>query len=312
MVLSNSPPEDDDSEWEYEYDDTETETLFLNIDLTTYNGPLRPPRRRNEPNEPSASMSSTSAPTPAPTDTPSRSNAQDPPALNGPETETASADRVQILGLHTPNPIISYQNQIFSGSWADQLGTELFFAPPGATTSEFDEADSTAAHVTPLKHTKDFDLIAANSVKIMTRKANLISSSGSGATAPQPRLQAQAQQQWQPQNSNSTSTPGLSGLVYKPEHQTNQARFLERLKEVKRRKGETDNVRTVFSSARRGPTLEDRLRGWVKTDEQLATIQHLNERALQGDSDAITELENLYSQLGNPDAGSSETPSRSV
>jgi hypothetical protein len=100
--------------------------------------------------------------------------------------------------------------------------------------------------------------------------------------------------------------------VYKPEHQTNQAKFLERLKEVKRRKGETDNVRTVFSSARRGPTLEDRLRGWVKTDEQLATIQHLNERALQGDSDAIAELENLYSQLGNPDAGSSETPLRSV
>ncbi|CEL04382.1 hypothetical protein ASPCAL05512 [Aspergillus calidoustus] len=312
MVLSNPVPEDDGSEWEYEYDDTATETFFLNIDLTTYNGPLRPPRRRNEPNEPSASISRTSVPTPAPTATPSHSNAQDPTSLNGPEIESGSADRVQILGLHTPNPIISHQNQIFSGSWADQLGTELIFAPPGATTSEFDEADSTAAHVTPLKHTKDFDLIAANSVKILARKANLISSSGPGAAAPQPQPQAQVLQQWQPQNLTSTLTPGLSGLVYKPEHQTNQAKFLERLKEVKRRKGETDNVRTVFSSARRGPTLEDRLRGWVKTDEQLATIQHLNERALQGDSDAIAELENLYSQLGNSDAGSSETPSRSV
>ncbi|KAL2844323.1 hypothetical protein BJY01DRAFT_264014 [Aspergillus pseudoustus] len=281
MSLTNPPPEDDDSEWEYEFHDTETETIFLNIDLTTHNGPLRPPRRRNEFNEPTASTSSTTAATPVPIATPSRTDVQDSTPINGPEIETASADRVQILGLHTSNPIVSYQNQIFSCSWADQLGTELFFAP-AETNSESDGADLIPAHVTSLKHTKEFDLIAANSVKILGRKANLISSSG---------------------------TPGL---VYKPEHQSNQAKFLERLKVVKRRKGETDNVRTVFSSARRGPTLEDRLRGWVRADEQLATIQQLNERALQGDSDAIAELETLYSQLGNPDAGPSEAPSRSV
>ncbi|KAL2809284.1 hypothetical protein BJX63DRAFT_366716 [Aspergillus granulosus] len=303
MVLPNPPPEDEESEWEYEYHDTETETLFLNIDLTTHNGLLRPPRRRTELNGPSASTSSTTAPTPAPTPASSQTDVHDPTAINGPETEATPADRVQILGLHTRNPIISYQNQIFSGAWADQLGTELFFAPPGPS-SEFDGADLTPAHVTPLKHTKDFDLIAANSVKILGRKANLISSSGSGAAAAPP--------QPQPQHSFSAAASGTTGLVYKPEHQSNQARFLERLKDVKRLKGETDTVRTVFSSARRGPTLEHRLRGWVRTDEQLATIQQLNDRALQGDSDAIAELENLYSQLGNPDAGASEPPSRSV
>ncbi|KAL2866376.1 TFIIIC subunit 6 family protein [Aspergillus lucknowensis] len=301
-LASSSPPgDDDDSEWEYEYHDTETETFFLNLDLTTQNGPLRPPRRRNEP---SASVSTTAAPT-----TPSRANDQDS-ALNSSQTDPTSPERVQILGLHGPNPIISYQNQIFSGSWADQIGTELFFSHPTAN-SEPNSHGAAPLQAPPLKQTKDFDLIAANSVKILGRKANLISSSGSGAI---PQSQLQQQRPLLPQNlpaSGSTPTSGLPGLVYKPEHQSNQARFLERLKDVKRRKGETDNVRTVFSSLRRAPNLEDRLRGWVRTEEQLATIQQLNERALQGDPEAITELETICSQLGNQDAGSSETPPRS-
>lgn len=314
-LLSTPPENGEDSEWEYEYDDTETEvgmmekrqscvsaanrfpqTFFLNLDLTTNHGPLRPPRRRNDAFA-SASISAVNTANPTvntanPTPPPSRPDDRDSAVVNS-ETDDAPSERVQVLGLHTRNPIISYQNQIFSGAWADQIGTELFFARPNTTSTEFTEPGNAPAEITPLKHTKDFDLIAANSVKILSRKANLISSSSSAA------------------DQRDGLTPETSGLVYKPAHQSNQARFLERLKEVKRSKGETDTVRTVFSTSRRGPNLEDRLRGWVQTEEQLATIQQLNDRAVQGDYDAMIDLENIYTQLGSQNVGPSEGPPRS-
>ncbi|KAL4960949.1 TFIIIC subunit 6 family protein [Aspergillus stella-maris] len=283
--------DDGGSDWEYEYDDTETETFFLNLDLTSQHGLMRAPRRRNDA---SASIS-TPATTTNPTSTPSRPDYQDPSIEHQPDN--ASTERVQVLGLHTPNPIISYQNQIFSGTWADQLGTELFFARPDNTIPVFDDdpetaqANAPATQFTPLKRTDDYDLIAANSVKILGRKANLISSSG-------PTDQGQA-----------SSTTGTTRLVWKPAHQSNQARFLERLQDVKQRRGESDTVRTVFSTARR-VNVEDRLPGWVRTEEQLVRIRQLNERAAQGDRGAVAELESIYASLNSQDFGPAEGPSR--
>ncbi|KAL5337852.1 hypothetical protein BJX70DRAFT_221260 [Aspergillus crustosus] len=279
-LLSSFRSDREDSDWEYEYHDTESVTFLLSLDLTTHHGPIRAPRRRNEA---SASVTSTAVNATNPIPAPPRPDDQDP-AVTNTETDNKSAERFQILGLHTPNPIISYQNQIFSGSWADQLGTELFFAHSGMTGSEFDDLDLTH---TSLKHTKDFDLISANNVKILARKANLISSSGLAAST-----------QREAPSLIHTSTPDTSTLVYKPEHQSNQSRFLDQLKELKRRRGETDAVRIVFSTHRRGPNLEERLRGWVQTEEQLAVIQQLNGQAVLGDMAAVRELERMYAQLG--------------
>ncbi|KAL4785808.1 TFIIIC subunit-domain-containing protein [Aspergillus varians] len=297
--ILNSHPGDEDSDWEYEYHDTETETFFLNLDLTTHNGPIRAPRRGNDP---STSMSTSTAATANPTPAPSRLDDQDLTVANS-ETDNSSADRVQILGLHTHNPIISYQNQIFSGSWADQIGTELFFARPDIESSEIDDPKTTSTSIIPLKHTEDFDLVSANSVKILGRKATLISSSGPAAAPEQREPSSSAQ---------VSSTLDKPGLVYKPVHQSNQGQFLNQLQDLKKRKGEMDTVRTVFSVARQRPNLEDRLRGWIQTEEQLAMIQQLNNRAGEGDFNAVRELENIYAQLGSQDAGPSEGPSRSV
>ena len=141
----------------------------------------------------------------------------------------------------------------------------------------------------PLRHTPNYDLLAANSVKILGRKANLISSSSSNVYAADSAAAAE-------QPSDSTTTQG-GGVIRKNAPQTNQARFLDRLASLKRSKGETDAVRTTFST-KRMTNLEDRLRGWARTDEQLAQIQRLNELALSGDANAMAELEGLYSRLG--------------
>ncbi|PWY69211.1 hypothetical protein BO94DRAFT_477904, partial [Aspergillus sclerotioniger CBS 115572] len=199
------------------------------------------------------------------------------------------ADRVQILALHTPNPIISYQNQIFSGSWADQIGTELLFSRPEHPHDAAETEISTP--VIPLRQTKNYDLLAANSVKILGRKANLISSS-SNVYAPD----ASAAQE--PAETNATTTTTASaGMVRKTAPQTNQARFLDRLASLKRSKGESDPVRMTFST-KRMQNLEDRVHGWARTDEQLEQIHRLNELALSGDANAMAELEGLYSRLG--------------
>jgi hypothetical protein len=55
-------------------------------------------------------------------------------------------------------------------------------------------------------------------------------------------------------------------------------------------------VRTV-PSVKRGQHFEHRLRGWARTEERLARIQQLSRDALQGNSDAIRELEEIYREV---------------
>jgi hypothetical protein len=172
--------------------------------------------------------------------------------LDSAETEPLPTEQIQILGLHTSNPIISYHNQVFTCSWADQIGTELVFSHPDP------DADH---HTAPLRTGDAFELLAANSVKILGRKGTLTSSSGERAL-------------------ESESTPRV--LPRRGAVPTNQTQFLERLQNIKAARGETDTVRTVMST-RRNMNLGERLKGWARTEEQVAEIHRLNEKANAGD-----------------------------
>lgn len=271
---------DHDSDYEYEYHPSETEHFYLNLDLTSQHGPIRPPRRRNAP--PPISSPGPESLTP-PVVHPSIDEEES--AIESTETDSVNLERVQLLGLHTPNPIVSYQNQIFSCNWADQVGTELFFASP-------DVEPEPSSEIPTLRRGQDFDLIAANSVKLLGRKADLISSAGL----------APIQERLQP---TTELDPATTNIPRRPGPQANQSRFLERLMSVKQAKGETDPVRTVYST-KKEQNLSDRLGGWARTDEQLMDIQRLNDAALQGDIDAIVTLENLWARVAN--SGSSDEP----
>ncbi|KAF4206769.1 hypothetical protein CNMCM8927_004336 [Aspergillus lentulus] len=263
--------EDHDSDYEYEYHEVDTETFYLNLDLTSLHGPIRPPRRR-DPAPSTAAVPTTLTPTD-----------DHEPAIDNTEPDNVPSERVQILGLHTSNPIVSYQNQIFSCTWADQIGTELLFTRP--ETGHEPDLESALPPISSLRSSKDFDLIAANSVKILGRKANLISSSGSGS-AQEPSIQ----------------TTETANVLRKTGPQSNQARFLERLMHIKRQRGESDTVRTVFST-KRTQNLEDRLRGWARTEEDLAEVQRLSEAASRGDAAALTALEELYTEINGQKFG---------
>ncbi|OQD65262.1 hypothetical protein PENPOL_c006G08979 [Penicillium polonicum] len=278
-----------DGEYEYEYG-SETETFYLNLDLTAHHGPVRPPRRR--PKE-ATSLEDTQNPA---DDMSQGFPSEAYPPIESAETGNLPNERIQILDLHTSNPIVSYRNQMFSCSWADQIGTELVFASPDA------ETDPDNHFPQPLHRGPSYVLVAANSVKILGRKAQLVPSAGPA--------QAQGPAEG-PSTTGSTVDPAASqgaeplGVPRRPAAPSHQAQFLHRLQEIKKAKGEGDTVRTVMST-RRQVNMADRQQGWARTEAQLAEIERLNERASRGDLEAKATLEMLIQEL-NPDEAESDS-----
>lgn len=265
------------------------QTFYVNLDLSSSHGPIRPPRRRTNASDPTTgpSIPSRSAAEVADADE-AEAEAEadladlDNPNRNHDHDHDPEHNPIQILDLHTRNPIITYQNHVFSCTWADLLGTELLLTSSSQHQHQPDDDNDSAPPPPPplLKTGKDYDLLAANSVKILGRRANLISSSSADPTS-----------------RDTTAANRQSGVPYPPGVQSNQSRFLQRLASVKQAKGETDTVRTVFT-ARRTQHVDGHLRALLRSDEHYAEIQRLTEASMQGDRDASVQLENLRGQLG--------------
>ncbi|KAJ5455866.1 uncharacterized protein N7458_004130 [Penicillium daleae] len=287
------PIDPDGDEWEYEYHETETESFYLNLDLSAVHGPIRPPRQRKQQpdttSHPNAEEED-STPSHRPEHTLEATATSEPfTPLDSTEPEALAHERIQILGLHTCNPIISYCNQLFSCTWADQIGTELIFAHPDRSNT----SDPGQPFPAPLLQGPSFELLAANSVKILGRKANITSSASSGLVG-----DAQAGTSTNvapPASVEEGPTPATSvpRRAVQPSHQTN---FLARLQSIKAARGETDTVRTTYST-RRNVNIADRLGAWARTEAQLAEIHSLNDRAHKGDGDAMAALEQMMREF---------------
>ncbi|KAH8704734.1 hypothetical protein BGW36DRAFT_284367 [Talaromyces proteolyticus] len=262
MSVGQQPGED--LEYEYEYDETETETFYVNIDLTSHNGPIRPRRRRAAPvtfpaSEPPSSPSQATLDPPVDFADVTHSRLDDPV-----DPRDDMEKRIQIMELHSSNPLVSYRNHIFSCEWADMIGTDMHFTKPE------DQPDPSY-----LKTTDGYSLIAANRIKIVGRKTHLIS-----ASDPQDKIGAAEGEL------DATNIAGKNA----------QTRFLQELMDIKRARGETDMLQLVFS-AKRGKQFEEKLAAWASTEERLDTLYRLNRNAIGGDLDAIKELEELYNRI---------------
>lgn len=254
---------------------------------------MRPPRRRTEHGKPLSEP-------PASTGD-SRSN---PPSesfapVESDERASTSNERIQVLGLHTRNPIVSYHNQMFSCSWADQIGTELIFANPNTATDSANQLE-------PLHRGPSFELLAANSVKILGRKAHITSSSGPGLThdTESGTLINSAYDA----TSQGPSQAGMPRRVAAPSH---QAHFLHRLQALKSSRGEPDAVRTVVSSRRTVGSADnvERSQAWQRTEAHVADIHRLNERAARGDAEAQMALDLMVSGFQTGSESESESVS---
>ena len=143
---------------------------------------------------------------------------------------------IQILDLHTHNPLISYQNQMYSCEWTSTLGTDLLLTTPMPDYPH-----------PVLREQPNVSVLAASSIKLMGRTAHIASrhsaeESGQLST-PAPETSIASTNIANLENPRPVKIP--LNATYSRARQ-DQANFLERLIAIKAKKGEKDNV-TVYS-----------------------------------------------------------------
>lgn len=145
-------------------------------------------------------------------------------------------DRIQILDLHTGNPLISYQNQIFSCYWTSTLGTDILLTAPVADFSH-----------PILREKPNVSVLAASTIKLMGRTAQIANRHSEGergqSSTPAPETPTTSTNPAGPEKATPVKIP--LGPVPSRARQK-QASFLERLIAIKAKKGEKDNV-TVYT-----------------------------------------------------------------
>ena len=155
---------------------------------------------------------------------------EDDPSLPEPK------DRIQVLDLHTQNPLISYQNQLYSCEWTSTLGTDLLLTAPAPEFSH-----------PILREKPNVSVLAASSIKLMGRPAHIASRNSAEErgqqSTPAPETSIASASAASPEKATPVNIP-LGATASRARQK--QASFLERLIAIKAKKGETDNV-TVYT-----------------------------------------------------------------
>lgn len=149
------------------------------------------------------------------------------------------------------------------------IGTTMFFSEPGD-----------AALYDPDISTDQFDLIGTSRIKLV---GNLVK------VTPLPQREGSA-----PEASSGKSL----GTITSTNSKTNadrrkQAAFLEQLMNVKKNKGEHDNVSVLMNTKISKLAASGKLR--LNTQRRGEEIDTLNQRVVRGDAEALQKLEAIYS-----------------
>ena len=161
--------------------------------------------------------------TPTPMDV---DQAEEEPSLSGPE------DRIQILDLHSQNPIVSYRNQMYSCEWTSTLGTDLLLTTP---TPDFPHP--------VLREMPDVSVLAASRIKLMGRPAQIANRHGAKEDGQQSPPAPETSNTLPNTDSAETHIPfkiPLGPMTSRARQK--QANFLERFMALKAKKGEKDSV----------------------------------------------------------------------
>lgn len=127
--------------------------------------------------------------------------------------------KVQILDLHSTNPIVSYGGVVFACEWTRNIGTEFLFM-------EHDDQNPLPV----LRNLRDdVDLVAASSVRIVAKPLELERISGAQYL----------------DISNNSKDLAPDHIPSEKEKRQDQAEFLSQLNNIKRDKGEDDDVTVI-------------------------------------------------------------------
>ena len=155
----------------------------------------------------------------------------------------------------------------------------MFFTQPEMTND-----------IEPLRSTDDYDLIGMSRIKLighrakLTKKASQASEADSDAATGQPGV----------------SDNALSDSNHEDRAREKQASFLAKLMDIKRRRGETELVRTYVDNHIASADQQK------EHETHREAIHALNARVFEADADATARLQEIYSR---PDEGSESTES---
>ncbi|KAI0399824.1 hypothetical protein F4802DRAFT_587847 [Xylaria palmicola] len=285
--------DDDGSEWEYEYSTTETETFYVTLDLSTADfraqeqakNQVFPSRgswqthkasemflnRRKATNQ----TSHHSPPSSAASSDAERDDDDRPgnslgdqhgrrPSTREDDEDFANRERVQILELHSENPIISYKGRVFSGQWCENTTTELLM-------TRHDDHNPLPV----LRHLDEgVDLLAASSSRI---------------TVTEQKFKPKASERERQRASAHLPQTVIPPVDLKAsQERIDQRNFLADLIALKRRKGEVDDV-TVIARSMQGKRAKAKPKGtrthrrgrWAHPDK-LHPVRGLEDRPRRG------------------------------
>jgi hypothetical protein len=160
-------------------------------------------------------------------------------------TSEQPAETMQIMELHSENPLVSYRGMVFQGSWAENIGTEMTFA-----------RREPQSELQVLRHLPDnVDLLAASSARINFKEVKL-------EMAGQEVKEKQTDREWE---EAATDRYMKNGGIYvhvgsdKHGYRRPQANFLEDLTVLKRKRGEADAVTITTVETTRNDLFHDDL-----------------------------------------------------
>ncbi|KIW14887.1 hypothetical protein PV08_07672 [Exophiala spinifera] len=294
-----------DDEFEYEYDDNETETFFVDLDLSTLNSrtratvpggqkpavPVKPAADDSVPQTPDRFEIAQSPPG-IPVNGDDDLGAQDKPkrsAVEGDDDDTSAFGRdIQILDFPSTNPVVSYRGQVYSCMWTDMIGTNMFFTSPGSMDR-------------PLRRTDAYDLVGISRIKLVAEHAKVAKQRPTdGSNVGVKPAMSEHVLDGSSLGDFHRSSPVINAQIKK------QASFLEKLMDIKRQRGERDIVRAYVNedTAMAGGLVLD-----GTTRDELET---LSRKVLNGDGNALAQLQEIYSRLKGQDQNPQEnapTPS---
>lgn len=214
-------------------------------------------------------------------DTPLR-NAED---AEGDEGISPFLAKAQFLGLNTTTPIVSYMDDIYTCTWTDLIGTNMFLTQPGLAES-----------AQPLHSTADYDLIGKSRIKLVAQKAKV---SKKDVVREKRRTDTDGEREKTIEAEGSPKGRSLGGFIRTNsivnQQIKNQAAFLEKMMDIKRRRGERDIVRAYVdekSTSHADTTLHE-----TRHDE----MDELSRKVVKGDAEALAKLREISSQLEHRD-----------
>lgn len=258
-------------EWEYEYSTTETESLYFTLDLTTH----VPDALNDQPQIISGQASKNNS---APRTDPSFRNLDD--SSGGEDDEDGEGENqkdlstIQVLDLHTSNPLIKFNQSVYSAYWTTDLGTQFHIAESGQTVDPLRKG--TVLDVLGLSRAR----LLGKPVQLVDRNAPLqtITSKNKGA---QPGTAIDVEEEEYDGDDSMVLTSGplkIPKTILKTSKSKSQASFLERLSAIKHRKGEKDQVPIIAVKHYPKPANHDEIKRKAEDDDRNSALVNIDGR----------------------------------